>query len=32
MIIHKVYVGRNGGKVVFEDTYILYLTKKPLNA
>ena len=24
-------VAENGGKVVFEDTYILYLTNKPLN-
>ena len=23
-------VAENGGKVVFEDTYVLYLTKKPL--
>lgn len=25
-------VAENGGKVVFEDTYVLYLTKKPMNA
>lgn len=25
-------VAENGGKVVFEDTYILYLTKKPLHS
>ena len=25
-------VANNGGKVIFEDTYVLYLTKKPQNA
>lgn len=27
----KNVVANNGGKVIFEDTHILYLTKKPLN-
>ena len=27
----RAAVAEHGGKAVFEDTYVLYLTKKPLN-